>query len=128
MTTSSTDTALSQLGELLLNNVVVAAMPVISSALADIAANPAVWTNPASGFLKGTAVLAELQATLPQIENTSTTTLANVVQAVIAAGVAKLTPAPLPTPTQIALEMVDAAPAPAAESAPAVPLVGQAPL
>jgi hypothetical protein len=109
--TTSTDTALAQLGELLLNNAVVAALPVVNSTLADIAANPAVWTNPASGFLKGTAALAALQATLPQIESTSTTTLANVVQAIIAAGVAKLTPAPLPTPAEIAAGLVGAAPA-----------------
>jgi hypothetical protein len=103
MTTSTVDTALAQLGQLLLNNAVVQVMPIVSATLTDIENNPAVWTNPASAFLKGVGVLGQLQATLPSIESTSVTTLASVVQALIAVGVAKLTPAaPAPTPTTIA--------------------------
>lgn len=134
MTTSSAETALAQLGELLVNNVVVAAMPIVASTLADIEANPAEWTNPATVFLKGTSVLGQFEGALPGLENASVNTLASVVQAIIAAGVAKLAPATLPTPTQIALGLVDAATPPATPAAveeptpAAAPLVGQAPL
>lgn len=45
--------------------------PIITSTLADIHANPAVWTNPVSAPVKLVAVQAQLVAALPSAQNTT---------------------------------------------------------
>lgn len=108
---STVEQALEQMGQLLLNNAVVQVFPIVSAALADIKANPAIWINPATGFLKGMGVLGQLEGAVPGIETSSTSTAASIVQAIIAAGMTDLTPASLPTPVAIAAELIPPAPA-----------------
>jgi len=45
--------------------------PVITAALADIHANPAVWTNPVTAPLKLVKLQADLAAALPNAQNVS---------------------------------------------------------
>lgn len=93
--TTSASTIFSQLAALAGEDVFQNVVPVINSALADIEANPATWTNPATAIIKGNAFLANLLATLPTIENTAVTGAAQLVGAVITGLNAKLAATPV---------------------------------
>lgn len=73
MSTPSTSPSdfLSQLGDLLGNEVFQTFSPTVGSILQDIQANPAEWTNPATAVIKGTAAVAALTADLPTLQNTA---------------------------------------------------------
>jgi hypothetical protein len=79
-TTTSASDVLSQLGELLGNEVFQTFTPTIDSILSDIQANPAEWTNPATAIIKGTAAVTALTANLPTLENTAVNGAASLVQ------------------------------------------------
>jgi hypothetical protein len=98
----------SQLASIAENDLFTAVVPVIGSALADIQANPAQWTNPATAIMKGNAFLADLVATLPNLEAISVTQAAQLVSAVITGLQSKLTATPIPTPAQVGGEIAAA--------------------
>jgi hypothetical protein len=107
---NSASTIFSQIAELAGNDVFTAVVPVINSALADIEANPAEWTNPVTAIAKGNAFLANLVATLPTIENNAVTGAGQLVQAVVTGLAAKLTSvAGSVTPAQVGAEIVGSA-------------------
>lgn len=76
---STVSTLLKSFGDILLNDAYKAFNPVIGPALADIAANPAVWTNPVTATVKGMAVVAQLAAAVPTLESTAVTGAAQLV-------------------------------------------------
>lgn len=77
MSTPSVSTTVSTLlksfAQILLNDAYKAFNPVVAPALADIAANPAVWDNPMTGAVKGMAVVAQLAAAVPTLESSAVT-------------------------------------------------------
>jgi hypothetical protein len=66
-------------------------LTLVNSTLQDIETNPQEWVNPASATVKGTAFVANLIATLPEIENTAVPAAAQLVSAVLSTLSAKLT-------------------------------------
>jgi hypothetical protein len=105
----------SQLAALAEQDVFTNALPVISSALSDIQANPASWTNPATAILKGNAFLANLTATLPTIENSAVMGAAQLVGAIVTSLNAKLVAAQgSVTAASVGAEIGGAIPSPAA--------------
>lgn len=104
--TTSASTVLSQIAALAGEDIFTNVVPVITSALADIEANPATWTNPATAIIKGNAFLANVLATLPTIESTAVTGAAQLVGAIITGVNAKLVAAAATiTPATIAGEI-----------------------
>lgn len=104
MALSASD-VLKQLGALFAEEAFQAFNPVIGNTLADIAANPAQWTNPATAVIKGAAAVANLAAAVPNLEAEAVTGAAQLVatlwQAVgskATADVAALLAAPATTP------------------------------
>jgi hypothetical protein len=110
---ASASTIFSQLAALAGEDVFTNVIPVINSALADIEANPATWTNPATAIIKGNAFLANMVATLPTIEASAVTGAAQLVGAIITGLNAKLAAtAASVTPATIASEIGGTAAAP----------------
>jgi len=90
MTTLTASQVFTQLAELAGQDVFQNVLPIVTSTLADIEANPQTWVNPASAILKGNAFLVNIMATLPTMESTAVTGAAQLVGAIITAVNAKL--------------------------------------
>lgn len=90
MTTLTASQVFSQLAALAGQDVFQNVLPVVTSALADIEANPQTWVNPASAILKGNAFLVNIMATLPTMESTAVTGAAQLVGAIVTSLNAKL--------------------------------------
>lgn len=106
MTTLTTSQVFSQLAILVGEDVFTNAVPVINATLANIAANPAQWTNPLSAALLANSFLAQLTATLPVMEQSAVTGAARLVGAVLTAVNAKLTAAAATvTPVSVGTEV-----------------------
>jgi hypothetical protein len=111
----TTSQVFSQLAALAEQDVFTNVIPVISTTLADIEANPSVWVNPATAIIKGNQFLANLTATLPTLEANAVTGAAQLVGAIITSLNAKLVAAAgTVTPTSVGAEIGGAIPAPAA--------------
>jgi len=109
MTTLTASQVFTQLAQLAGQDVLQNALPVITSTLADIEANPQTWVNPASAILKGNAFLTSLLATLPTIEGTAVTGAAQLVGALITSLNAKLVAASgTTTPAAVGSEIATA--------------------
>src|SRR5579863_8727381 len=90
---------LSQIGSLLAEEAFQAFNPVIGATLADIAANPSEWTNPATAAVKGAAAVANLTAALPTLEGSAVTGAAQLVATLWNAVGTKVTPVATPPAT-----------------------------
>jgi len=106
MTTLTASQVFSQLAALAGQDIFQNVLPVVTSALADIEANPQAWVNPASAILKGNAFLVNVMATLPTMESQAVTGAAQLVGAIVTALNSKLVAAAgTATPTTVGTEI-----------------------
>lgn len=78
-----------QIGSLMLNTVFTNALPVITTALSQLEANPAELTNPLTAGLFANKLMVDLLATLPSIENEGVQGVAQFIEAFLTAVQAK---------------------------------------
>lgn len=78
-----------QLGSLLLNNVFTNALPVVTTALAKVEANPSMVLNPLTSGIFAAQFVADITATLPTIEASATQQAATLVQSFLAVLITK---------------------------------------
>jgi hypothetical protein len=98
-TTGSAGSIFAQVALLFTDDVYKAINPVIASTLADIEANPGLWTNPLTAPIKGAAAVAALLGVVPNIEMSAVHDAAALVAAMwthVGADLANVTPS-LPT-------------------------------
>jgi len=90
MTTLTASQVFSQLAALAEQDVFTNVVPVINSTLLTIQANPGQWVNPLSAGILANQFLANLTATLPNLEQSAVVGAAQLVQAVLTTINAKL--------------------------------------
>jgi hypothetical protein len=119
MTTLTAEQVFSQLAQLAQQDIFQNAVPVISSTLANIQANPAEWTNPLSAGLLANQFLVNLTATLPNLQNSAVAGAAQLVGAILTAVNTKLVAAAgTVTPASVGAEIGGAIATPAPSAAP----------